>query len=672
MNPEISDGVLAVDGVPDLVLAGDYPYYRDLPSRWAGKLDAIRDAGLSTVSFYVPWRHHELSPGRFTFTGPGNRDLVGFLGLVHTAGLRALPKPGPHVHAELPLGGLPDRVSPTHDPSRAAVLSAVGEPLLEAGVCLPSPHDPAFRADAARWLQAVGDLLRPLAHPGGPVTAVQVGNEGHFGEIALPVSATDYSVPGLAAFARSYPGVRAPRTRAPGADGIGPYVDWAAWLNQSLADDLDEFAELLGISVPMLLNAAPPAEARSPELDSWLSRSGPAQPRMSHYGFTNWTGDLTSDDDALVRYVLAAKRASGPLMEENWSLRWVTERCAAACVPIYRSLLGLACGASGINVYTVCATADWGPHLQIDREYLRETTGDPAQLDPPYGDAAPIGVDGSAGPSLDALRTFARFLGAAGPALAGTLPERGPVLLVQPAHAAVTAWRPGPGAPTPPPADRTIAPFVRHCLRSAVPFSVAFATTEGAAADRDRPIVTTSGPFMSVADQTYLASQARTGRPILLLGALPATDERGKPCTVLADCAREDTPITVVADLDEVTSALAAWPATAPRDGRQQGEVVELRRVGHGGDLFVFLFYRAGLLDAAVPVETTIPGGVLRTTLAPGGCAVVHCRAGRLIGAYVKGGNELTGCAIRPEVTIGDQRLAAAVPGDLSAYAGLS
>jgi beta-galactosidase len=382
-----------------------------------------------------------------------------------------------------------------------------------------------------------------------------------------------------------------------------------------------------------------------------------------HYGFTNWTGDLARDDDALIRYVLAAKRARGPVMEENWSLRWVTEQCAAACVPIYRTLLGLACGATGISVYTACATAGWGEHLRIDRDYLRATTGDPGRLDPPYGDAAPIRADGSAGPSLDALRTLTRFLRAAGPALAATRPEPGPVLLVQPTHAAVTAWRPDPALAS---ADRTIAPFVRHCLLSAVPFTLAFAPADAG----DGPIVTTSGPFMSAANQEFLAAEAGAGRPVLLLGALPDTDEHGKPCTRLADITLAGAPITVVADLDELPGELDVWPPTAPRGDRRHDAVVELRRVGTGGDVFVFLFHRAG--DDAVPVTTAIPGGLLRTTLGPGGCAAIHCRDGHLIGAYVKGRNELTGASIKPEVTVGADRSAGSERGDLARYPGLT
>ncbi|MGV9214399.1 beta-galactosidase [Micromonospora sp. RB23] len=653
MTSVIRDGVLVIDGRPDLLLAGDYPYYRDPAERWAAKLRALRAAGLTTVSFYVPWRHHEMEPGRFTFTGPGNRDLVGFLDLVHAAGLWALPKPGPYVHAELPLGGLPDRVGPAGGTGRVAALSATDEPLSAQGYPLPSPHDPVFLADAGQWLRAVGDVLRPRIHPHGPVVAVQVGNEGWFGETGLAPDALDYSEPGLAAFARRYPGLRPPR---PGAGG--DHAQWAAWLNESLAAGLDDIGARLGLNVPLLMNAAPPAGARSPALDAWLSRTGPTTARTVHYGFTNWTGD-PADDDELTRYVLAAKRAPGPVLEENWSLTWVGRACAAASVPIYRSLLGLACGATGISVYTACATAEWGGHLMMDAAHRRMVAGDPALLDPPYGEAAPIQVDGSPGTSLAALRGFTSFLRAAGPALAASRPEADVVLLVRPAQAAITSW----GNGTEPPAGRTITPFVQHCLRYGVPFSIALSETDDDIG-QGRPLVTTSGPLMPAELQELLVAYARRGRPVLLLGELPGVDERGARCSRLADAAQAGLPITVAAD---ARTALAAWTHTAPRaDGPGDG-VLQLRRVSAAGDVFVFLFHRPvpGAGDDPVPVRTTVMGRPLRTTLVPGGCAVVHCRDGRLTGAYVKGHNELSGTGIPVDVTFADDQITSSAAGDL-------
>lgn len=357
----VRDGVLHLGDRPRLLLIGDYPYYRDRPHRWPGKLAAMRAAGLEVVSFYVPWRHHELN-GRFVFDGPDNRDLTGFLGAIRSAGLFALAKPGPHVHAELPLGGLPDRVSPDHDRSRRAACDAAGEPLRSHGRTLPSLGDPGFAEEVDHWLATAGGVLKRWQYPDGPLLAVQAGNEGMYGETALPL------------------------------DGYDP--------GRSLAADLRRFADRLGLDVPAFANLSPPAAGQTA---SWAARGLPED--HPGYGYTNWTGDTATDDDALARYTLAATRARGPNLEENWSLAWAFPSWRNPATPIFNGLLGLACGATGLTVYTACATDGWADHLTVPG------------IDVPYGADAPIGVDGTPGPAWPALRVLTHFLATEGAAL---------------------------------------------------------------------------------------------------------------------------------------------------------------------------------------------------------------------------------------------------------------
>jgi hypothetical protein len=320
---EIRDGVLHRDGRPELLLAGDYPYYRDRPERWRTKLDAIRRAGLRTVTFYVPWRHHEID-GAFVFDGPGNRDLLGFLAAIRDAGLDALAKPGPYVHAELPLGGLPERLCPDRDPSIRAAPGARSH-----GRPLPSLDDPVFATEVDRWLTAAGIALKSWQHPDGPLIAVQVGNEGLYGDTPLPEPA------------------------------------------------YRRFVAQLGLTVPALCNLPLGAEPV----------------RFPHYGYTNWAGDAAIDDRAW-----ALPRGRGPCLEENWSLGWVDPAWLFPESPIFNSVLGLSRGATGLTVYTACATEGWGPHLEVP------------SITAPYGESAPIGVDGSDGPARTALRELTAFL----------------------------------------------------------------------------------------------------------------------------------------------------------------------------------------------------------------------------------------------------------------------
>jgi beta-galactosidase len=371
---------------------------------------------------------------------------------------------------------------------------------------------------------------------------------------------------------------------------------------------------------------------------------------------------VSRDDDAATAYVLAVKRERGPVMEENWSLRWVTEACAEPSTPIYHALLGLACGATGLNVYTACATAGWGPHLTVDRDFLAETTGNAAQLDPPYGDAAPIDLDGSDGPSAGALRTFLGFLRSVGPALLRARPEPGPVFLVQPTHAAVSGWGPGDDGSLPPDAGATLVPFVQHCLHSSLPFDVAASTADPRTADRQRPLVTTSGTFMPTEVQRALAAEIGAGRRVLLLGSVPSTDEAGQQCRELAGAVNAGGRVTVLAEPDRSPMALRSWLDESGHPARRHAGVFELRLVGPDDAVFVFLFSRH---DEQRRVLTPVDGDELSVTLPPRGCAVVHLVASRIVSAYVKGRDVPDGSSAQSEVRTSTDRVIAADHGDL-------
>ncbi|MGK4578723.1 beta-galactosidase [Kitasatospora sp. HPMI-4] len=685
------DGALWLDGAPRFLIAGEYPYYRDPPERWPAKLRAIRQAGIEVVTCYVPWRHHEVADRdgrRFSFDGEGNRDLLGFLELVAAAGLLAVPKPGPFVHAELPFGGLPDRVSPTVDPGRQAALSATGEQLRPQRLALPSAGDPAFLNDAATWLRAVGRALRPLLHPEGPVVAVQIGNEGHYGETALAIDALDYSPSGVRGFGAFAPGLAPPAPHGPlSADRLSLLLRWGEWSAEALDAGMTALAEELGLDVPVFATCSPPARAeRVPRraagrYDAWLARNRPGRRTTTPRAYTSWAGNVLSDDEALVNYVLAAKRGRGPNIEENWGLSWVDPACAFPVVPVHHALLGVACGATGIDVYPACATEGWGEHLVVDRGHLAETTGDPAQLDPPYGEAAPIRADGSRGPAFAALGVLTHFLAGQGEALVRSRPEPGITWGVHPPYAAIGAWDTGTdrpvtpaGYPPPPSAVRTLVPFAVHCLEHNLPFRLAELTGEAVPGPGDGPLVTVSGFFMERALQRRLARFAEGGGSLLLLGELPRLDEEFRPFTELADAVRRlaasagrSSRVRAVALEDRpVGAALADWQAPGGLTARPEpGGWLEFRTTtADPEECFVFLFNRSGEPRRA---RTEWRGRLVGADLAPGGCAAVRISHGRLHACYVKGLNEQTGEGSPVRVRVGDDLLTSEHPCDLSA-----
>ncbi|MFJ3788366.1 beta-galactosidase [Kitasatospora sp. NPDC090091] len=677
-RPRFVDGALWLDGRPRFLLAGEYPYYRDDPARWAAKLGALREAGLTVVTCYVPWRHHEISPGEVRFDGDGNRDLAGFLELTASTGLLAVLKPGPFVHAELPFGGLPDRVDPARDPERHAARSADGRPLSYQRFTLPSPLDPTFLADATQWLRAVGLFLRPYTHPRGPVVAVQIGNEGHFGETSLPIDALDYSRPGTDGFARFAPALAAPtRPEAPtSADWPRSQIGWGQWSADVLAAGLARLAAALGPDLPVFTTYSPPARAdRIPgraagRYDAWLVRNRVGAATALPRAYTSWTGNVLADDEALVNYVLAAKGGRGPNIEENWGLRWAEASCAFPVVPIHHTLLGVACGATGISIYPACATAGWGRHLAVDGTSRTEPAGDPAQFDPPYGDAAPVRLDAGPGPAFAALQVLTHFLAGRQDTLAASHPEPGVRWGVHPPYAAIGAWDWARNGNRPvPSADRTLVPFVAHCLRRNLPFRLTELTGEPVLDPAAGPLAAVSGRFMEQALQRRLAEFAEHGGSLLLVGEVPMTDEQLNPCTELADAAARCGVRTVPLGGEPVGPAVEEWLAScgAPVPARP-GPWLDLRRTtADPQDGLVFLFNRSG---GPLRARTSCGEHLVTADLVGGGCAVVHVSQGRLGACYVKGLNEQSGAQLPVRVRVGGDLLRTDRPCDLSAVRG--
>jgi beta-galactosidase len=386
---------------------------------------------------------------------------------------------------------------------------------------------------------------------------------------------------------------------------------------------MEDLAGSLGLDVPALSNYSPP---KGRGYDAWRARMALSHRSTVGYSYTSWAGNVVRDDANLVNYVLAAKGGRGPNVEENWSLDWVEPECASASVPVYHALLGIACGATGIDVYTACATAEWGEHLRIEME-------------PPYGGAAPIGVEGQAGPSLPALRVLTHFLVGVGPDLMRARLEPGTTFCTYAPYAALSAWNPAAGSRVPS-LETSLVPFVRDCLARNRPFRL------GDLADPlpDGPVMMAGGFFLARDVQLRLAEHVRGGRELLVLGELPELDEHFQPCRILAD-------------------AVGGVTGELPEPVKGSGHL-EFRFVGPGErDAFVFLFSRT---DEARTVTASAGGVSLTVDLAPRGCAAVRITDGRLAACFVKGLQERTGEGIAVRVLVGADRVESGEACDLS------
>ncbi|MEQ1879023.1 MAG: beta-galactosidase, partial [Bdellovibrionia bacterium] len=133
---EVRDNQLVVEGVKQPQLFGaELQYFRlrggyeaNVPrarvlALWNKALDRMVEAGMNTVSFYIPWDFHEYDEGKFDFTGTADadgdgradypsRDVITFFKLIADHGItRIMVRPGPYINAEwgfLGFGAIPE------------------------------------------------------------------------------------------------------------------------------------------------------------------------------------------------------------------------------------------------------------------------------------------------------------------------------------------------------------------------------------------------------------------------------------------------------------------------------------------------------------------------------------------------------------------------------------
>jgi len=676
---ELRDGVLHTDGAPGLLATADYPYYRDDPTVWRERLRTLRDAtGIRIVSSYIPWRHHQPdpdSPPDFTGATRADRDVVGYLRICAELGLSVIAKPGPFIHAETNYGGLPDWICPLHDSRVEPQLDARGEPVRWIGSVpgpdgeierwpLPAPLGAHFAGRTADWLRAVSkEVLESTTTPDGPVVLVQIANEGLFTDGSLPLWAYDYSAPGLDFFRgglrRRYGSLAAynarhgtawtdwtqiepPRELHPGGpldvrQQLG-FADWGLHQSDQLAEAYHTWTEALAPAVPVLVNLNPPA-GEPYSLDSWLSRVRPERWNGIVYGFTNWMGVVSTDHGSHARYVVAAKRAPGPNLEENWGFSELYDRAYAAGVTsFHQSLLALAAGATGFNVYTGVATSGWGDDLD-------------AKHSPPYPDCPPIGADGVATGKAGTVRMLADFFEAHGAEFLAATPVTGPSWGLYAPYAAIAAWTgDAPAGEQPAAADalpgcgRPLREFHERMRAEGQDYRIVDleSATEEQLAGHPQ-LVLHGGAFMHARVQRLLAGHIAAGLRVELLGAVPQLDEELAPCTVLAQALAGQTPAAGGPAAGAVRvhrgSADAYWRTTAASGGPVTGYLTLLVQSDNEGT-----------------VEVAIgdgPGVRVTVDSARGGAAVLRLVDGVLDDFLLTGANTFLGSSVTPSVTVG-------------------
>ena len=156
--------------------AGEIHYFRIKRELWDKHLDAAKEAGLTTVSSYVPWAWHESVEGVFDFDGTScpERDLKGWLQRCQARGLTCIVKPGPFILAETRGAGLPDWFLDQYR-EEVKMRNSKGGIVPGDGVSL---FHPKYLEKVTRWYDQVMPFIseREIS-AGGPIIMMQICNE---------------------------------------------------------------------------------------------------------------------------------------------------------------------------------------------------------------------------------------------------------------------------------------------------------------------------------------------------------------------------------------------------------------------------------------------------------------------------------------------------------------
>jgi beta-galactosidase len=156
--------------------SGEIHYFRVKREFWEKHLDAAKEAGLTTISTYVPWAFHESFEGVFDFDGSSapERDLKGWLELCQERGLYCILKPGPFILAEYRGAGLPDWFMEQFG-TDVKMRNSKGEIFPSDGVSL---FKQKYLEKVTLWYDKIMPFIsKHQLSSGGPIIMMQICNE---------------------------------------------------------------------------------------------------------------------------------------------------------------------------------------------------------------------------------------------------------------------------------------------------------------------------------------------------------------------------------------------------------------------------------------------------------------------------------------------------------------
>ncbi len=707
------------DGRPLFLTASDYPYFRDARDHWHDRLTKIKASGTNCITFYIPWRHHlQLDGGRrwYDFTGQtkDSRDLAHYLRLIESLGLYMIIKPGPFIHSELNIGGLPDLVSPSFNPGVEPLRRHHGRPAhwtYDASI-LPAPFDEWFDGLAEEWLEEVHAVIAPFAQPGGPLIALQMNDETTYCTSNDPPWHIGYEPSGMryyqellaerygsiANYNRLHGTSHAAFEFVPGpkllsaadvpAGGPAPgprtkedlllYIDWAEYQWRSRRDLYLRYAHYLGIDLPLLTNYAgitPPIEENVPDLQEhakepvphdfaplysewWFAMNRVDNDRDAyHYGMISWLGVAAYDRPVFDRYINTARRARGINMEENWGFGTLYDaRSRDPIVPFFQTLVSVAGGASGYVVFVTVGTAYWD-------ETLDKTT----KLQcPSFPSHAPVDEHGHLRPMYHTATLLNDWFAAHGEALLECEPPIDVAYLLYAPYAAVSSWIPDErywhlaDHQIPRCGHQGFEEFSRSLQTAGYSFGMFELDAATPAQMRGpRALALHCAFFLGRSEQQKLADFIDSGGCLFLSGELPQYDLAWQPCTILADAVRRATQHAggqvhyrpASWFAAEQFAAAVAQAGIAPQVTYAENMRAYVHRGPEDDFVFFFNFDQAGEHDKWVEFF----GQRLELRLGSKTSGVVRVHRGRLKSYLVKGLNEVEGVTARVRIALGDR-----------------
>lgn len=176
MTFEILDDQFILNGKKTFLNSGEIHYFRIKKELWDTHLSAAKEAGLTTVSSYVPWDFHEPEENLFDFFGKTlpERDLDSWVKKCQEYGLFCILKPGPFILAEYRGAGLPDWFMQKHVPE-VKMHDSKGNPVSSDGISIFYPE---YLEKVEKWYDQIMPFIaeREISN-GGNVIMMQVCNE---------------------------------------------------------------------------------------------------------------------------------------------------------------------------------------------------------------------------------------------------------------------------------------------------------------------------------------------------------------------------------------------------------------------------------------------------------------------------------------------------------------